>query len=81
MKRRDLDEPCNKGPVEPAAVLLASPCKLLLCLCSQESLLLAIDFVLARVEVGLVGLDTLGLHEELVAKDADQVNGNTLKLS
>lgn len=46
---------------------------------SKERLLLAIDLVLARVEVGLVGLDALGLHEELVAEDADEVDGNALK--
>jgi hypothetical protein len=37
----------------------------------EESLLFAIDDVLAAVEVGLVWFDALGLHEELVAEDAD----------
>jgi hypothetical protein len=80
VKRRNLDEPCNKGPVEPAAVLLASSSEFLLCLCSHKSLFLAVDLVLAGVEVGLVRLDTLRLHDELVAEDADKVDGNTLKV-
>ena len=46
----------------------------------QEGLLLAVDLVLARVEVGLVGLDALGLHDELVAEDADEVDGNALEM-
>lgn len=76
--RNNLEEPCDKGPVEPVAALLASVQTPLLRLVRQESLLLAINLVLACVEVGLVRLDTLGLHDELVSEDADQVDRNTL---
>ena len=80
MKRRVLDEPCNKGSVEPAAVLLITPCEFLLSLRSQKCLFLAVDFVLASVKVSLVRLDALRLHEELVAEDADEVDGDTLRV-
>jgi hypothetical protein len=74
-----LEQPCNKCPVEPVAALLASVFELLLRLVGHKCLLLAVDLVLAGVEVSLVRLDALGLHEELVAKNADEVNRNTLR--
>ena len=73
-----LEEPCDENPVEPVSSLLASVLELLLCLPGQESFLLAVDFVLASVEVGLVGFDALGLHEEFVAEDANEVDWDTL---
>lgn len=72
-----LEEPCNKMSVKPATSALGH---LLLSLSSQERLFLAVDLVLASVEVGFVGLDHLGLHKELVAKNTDQVDGNALLL-
>jgi len=76
--RDSLEQPCHKGSVEPVATLLASVCKLLLGLVCQESLLFAVDLVLASVKVGLVWLDALRLHEELVAEDAYEVDRDTL---
>lgn len=73
-----LEQPSNKVPVEPASTILAPLRESLLRLVGQERLLLTIDLVLARVEIGFVGLDALGLHEELVAEDADQVDRDTL---
>jgi len=46
---------------------------------SEEFLLFAVDLGLATVEIGFVGLDHLGLHDELVTEDANQVDRNTLK--
>jgi hypothetical protein len=46
---------------------------------SNEQFLLAVDLVLACVEVGFVGLDHLRLHEKLVAEDADQIDWNALR--
>jgi hypothetical protein len=74
-KRSRSEKPSDKVSVEPTAVVAVS---LLLCLMSQESLFFTVDHVLSSVEVGFVRLDHLGLHEELVAKDTDQVNRNTL---
>lgn len=72
-----LDQPGNKGLVEPAAVS-ATGCLLLRCV-RQESFFLAVDYVLASVEVGLVGTNHLGLLDEFVAEDADKVNRDTLQ--
>jgi hypothetical protein len=44
----------------------------------QESLLFTVNLVLSGVKVGLVGLDHLGLHDELVTENADEIDGNTL---
>jgi hypothetical protein len=74
-KHNRLEKPGDKVSVEPTAVVAVS---LLLCLMSQESLFFTVDHVLSSVKVGFVGLHHLGLHEELVAKDTDQVNRDTL---
>lgn len=80
-RRRDsLEEPRNKGPIEPVAVLLSSVLECLLRLVSNEGLLLAVNLVLASVKVGLVRLDALRLHDELVAKDAYEVDWNALRM-
>jgi hypothetical protein len=63
-----LDQPGNKGSVEPTAAL--SLRSLLLCLVSQKDLFFTIDLVLAGIEVGFVGLHHLRLHSEFVAEDA-----------
>jgi hypothetical protein len=47
---------------------------------SNEGLLLAVDLVLASVEVGLVRLDALRLHDELVAKDAYDIDWDALQM-
>lgn len=78
--REDSEQPSDEGPVEPVAVLLASVREILLRLVGQESLLLAVDLVLAGVEVSFVWLDAFGLHDELVAEDANEVDGNTLRI-
>jgi len=77
-RRLHLQNPRNERLVEPAASLLATISSLHLCLVSQESLLLAIDDIFASVEVSLMRLDTLRLHENLVTEDADQVDRDTL---
>ena len=74
-------QPGDKDSVEPAPAILASIFELLLCLVGQESLLFAVDLILARVEVGLVRLDSLGLHEELVTEDANEVDRDTLRIA
>lgn len=78
--RGNLEEPGNEGSVEPVAVLLASVLESLLRLVCDECLLLTVDLVLASVEVGLVRLDALRLHDNFVAKDADKVDRNALKI-
>ena len=78
--RGNLEKPGNEGSVEPVAVLLASVLESLLRLVCDECLLLTVDLVLASVEVGLVRLDALRLHDNLVAKDADKVDRNALKI-
>jgi hypothetical protein len=72
-----LDQPRDKRSVKPTATL--SFCSLFLCRISKEGLFLAVDLVLASVKVGFMGLHHLGLHGELVAEDAYQVNWDTLQ--
>ena len=64
----ELEQPGNEVPVEPAASIATG--SLLLGGMSEERLLFAVDLVLAGVKVGLVGLDHLGLHDELVTENA-----------
>ena len=78
--RGNLEKPGNEGSVEPVAVLLASVLESLLRLVCDECLLLTVNLVLASVEVGLVRLDALRLHDNFVAKDADKVDRNALKI-
>jgi hypothetical protein len=44
----------------------------------QESLFFTVNLILSGVEVGFVGLDHLGLHDDFVAENARQVDGDTL---
>jgi hypothetical protein len=74
-KRTPLQQPRNPSLVEHA--LGVATC-LLLGFVGQESLLFTVNLVLSGVEIGFVGLDHLGLHDEFVAENADQIDGNTL---
>ncbi|GKT67100.1 hypothetical protein ColTof4_12728 [Colletotrichum tofieldiae] len=70
-------QPGQEGLVEPATLATLAALGLLLgSLARQELLLLAVDDVLAGVEIGLVGLDATGLVVELVAEDEDDVKRN-----
>lgn len=75
-QRTNLEQPRDKGLVEPSSTVRALSLALS-GLSSQELLLLTINDILSGVEVGLMGLDTARLGDELVAKDEDQVHGNT----
>jgi len=44
----------------------------------KESFFFAVNFAFARVKVCFVGFDHFGLHEEFVAEDADEVDGDAL---
>jgi hypothetical protein len=74
--RTRLEQPCNESLVEPSLPVATG---LLLGLGGQEDLFFAVNLVLSSVEVGLMRFDHLGLHDELVAKDAGQVDRNTLE--
>ncbi|GKT46287.1 uncharacterized protein ColSpa_06468 [Colletotrichum spaethianum] len=72
------EQPGQEGLVEPSTLAaFAAPGLLLGGLARQELLLLTINDVLARVEVGLVGLDAASLVVELVAEDEDEVKRDT----
>jgi hypothetical protein len=74
-KRTRLEQPRNKPLVEYA--LGVAVC-LLLGFMGQESLLFTVNLILSGVEIGFVGFDHLGLHNEFVAENADQIDGDTL---
>ena len=72
-----LDEPSEERLVEPATIL-AITLRLLHGLMGDKGCFFGVDFALAGVEVGLVGLHHFRLHEEFVAEDAGEVDGDTL---
>jgi hypothetical protein len=73
--RTCLEQPGNEFLVEPTLLVAIG---LLFGFVGQESLLFAVDLVLSSVEIGFMRFDHLGLHVVFVAKDANQVDGNTL---
>lgn len=65
-----LEQPRYKSSVEPAArvsFLLGGR------LVGEECCFFPVDLVLASVEVGILGVDTLGLVPELVSENQDKV--------
>ena len=69
-----LEEPSNVAVVE---LLPTRSVGLLDGVLLEEQLLLAVDDILAAVEVGLVGLDAPALHDDHVAEEEDEVQGQT----
>lgn len=76
-----LEQPGNKGSVEPVALVLAWVGLSLSSLLCKELLLLSVDGSLSSEQVGVLradrGADTLSASPKLVTKDHDQVERDT----